>query len=185
VTLVPIDILTQVFRPRLSRARADSKAGGAYMWAIMAACLGGCGVLAGIGLFAAAYFLPRFAPNLIKSDFAEVRSALIYLAFVPPLYGLQRANVIDAIARGAVRAYASATAVGAVFGMGTLIILAPSYGWRGACLGSLVYFAVSAVATWLFSRNFPAIFPIADGPWSNSEPSPEALLNEKLEATES
>jgi O-antigen/teichoic acid export membrane protein len=184
VTLVPIDILTQVFCPRLSRPHADSKSGGAYIWAIMAGCLGGCGVLAGMGLFAAAYFLPLVAPNLIKSDFAEVRSALMYLALVPPLYGLQRACVIDAIARGAVRAYAAASAVGAVAGMGTLVILAYSYGWRAACLGSLVYFVVSGLATWVFSRNFPAISPIGNELRNNSEPPSNLLLNEKLEATE-
>ncbi len=183
VTLVPIDILTQVFRPRLSRAWAESNHGGTRLWAIMAGSLCGCGLLGGAGLFVAAYALPLVAPSLIKSDFADVRSALLYLAFVPPVYGLQRANTIDAIARGAIKAYAAGTAVGVAFGMGTLVILAPSYGWRSACLGSLTYFAVSALSMWLFSRNFMAIFPTETVQSNHSDRAPDRLLNEELEAT--
>ena len=149
----------------------------------MAVCLGACGVLGGAGLFLAAYFLPLIAPNWIKSDFADVRSARMYLAFVPPVYGLQRANAIDAIARGAIKAYAAGTAAGVVFGMGTLVILAPSYGWRSACLGSLIYFSVSALTTWLFSRNFAAVFAKEHGQSNNSDPTPNPLLNEELEVT--
>jgi O-antigen/teichoic acid export membrane protein len=185
VTLVPIDILSQVFRPRLSRARAEGKRRGARIWAVMAVCLCGCGVVGGAGLFLAAYVLPLLAPNWIKSDFADVRSAIMYLAFVPPIYGLQRANAIDAIARGAIKAYAAGTAAGVVFGMGTLIILAPSYGWRSACFGSMIYFAVSSLTTWLFSRNFSTIFPIEHVQTKGRDPTPDPLLNEELEATKS
>jgi O-antigen/teichoic acid export membrane protein len=179
ITLVPIDILTQVFRPRLSQARAESAARGAYLRRMVTACLTGCGAIAGIGLFAAAYFLPLIAPDFIKSDFAEVRSALIYLAFVPPLYGLQRANAIDAVARGAVRAYAVSTAVGATCSISLLIALSPSYGWRAACLGSLVYFAVSGVATWVLSGRVALL--VVDESQGSSEPLENALLKNESE----
>jgi O-antigen/teichoic acid export membrane protein len=182
VTLVPIDILSQVFRPRLGRAWAEGKRSGARLWAIMIVCFGGWGLIAGAGLFLVAHFLPLIAPSWIKSDFADVRSALMFLAFVPPVYGLQRANIIDAISRGAIKAYAAGTGVGVVCGLSALIVLAPSYGWRSACLGTLIYFAVSALAIWLFSRKSTAMFPIANDQTNDSVPMPNPLLNEELEA---
>ena len=153
VMLVPIDVLTQVFRPRVSQAYADGEARGRRLSRVMSMGLGGCGVLTGAGLFAAAYLIPHVAPRLIKSEFAEARIALMYLAFVPPVYGLQRASVVSAIARGAVSAYATAIAVGAATGVGTLMLLAHGYGWRGACVATEVYMGVSCVTTWLFARN--------------------------------
>jgi O-antigen/teichoic acid export membrane protein len=178
--LVPIDVLTQVFRPRISQAYADGEEHGLRLWRIMAVGLGGCGVLAGAGLFTAAYFLPRVAPGLIKSEFADARIALMYLSFVPPLYGLQRANVVSAIARGAVGAYAAAIAMGALFGIGTLVTLAPTHGWRGACIASQVYLAVSCLTTWLFSRNVLTIRAVANAPVIDVESPENAPLVSEL-----
>jgi O-antigen/teichoic acid export membrane protein len=152
VMLVPIDVLTQVFRPRVSQAYADGEERGRKIWMQMALSLTGCGVLAGAMLFAAAILLPRFAPRLVHSEFGDARLALIYLAFVPPIYGLQRANVISAIARGAVGAYATATVVSAAIGVSTLVLLAPGHGWRAACIASWVYLSVSCLTSWLFVR---------------------------------
>jgi O-antigen/teichoic acid export membrane protein len=152
VMLVPIDILTQVFRPRISQAYADGEQRGRKIWMQMALSLTGCGVLAGVMLFAAAFFLPRFAPRLVHSEWGDARLALMYLAFVPPIYGLQRANIICAIARGAVSAYATATVVSAAAAVGTLVLLAPAHGWRAACFASMVYLSVSCTTSWLFVR---------------------------------
>jgi O-antigen/teichoic acid export membrane protein len=182
VMLVPIDVLTQVFRPRISEAYADGEARGLRLWRIMSVGLGGCGVLLGAALFLAAYFLPKVAPNLIKSEFAEARIALMYLAFVPPLYGLQRANIVSAIARGAVGAYAAAIAVGAGVAVATLIILAPAHGWRGACIASQVYLAVSCLTTWLFSRNVLTAISVSGKPVIDIEPLESAPLVGELEA---
>jgi O-antigen/teichoic acid export membrane protein len=152
VMLVPIDVLTQVFRPRISQAYADGEARGRKVWLQMAFSLTGCGVLAGIMLFTAALLLPRVAPKLAHSEFGDARLALMYLAFVPPIYGLQRANIISAIARGAVGAYATATVVSAAVGVGTLVVFAPAHGWRAACFASQVYLSVSCLTSWLFVR---------------------------------
>lgn len=182
VMLVPIDVLTQVFRPRVSQAYADGEEKGLRLWRIMAAGLGGCGVLAGAALFAAAYLIPRVAPSLIKSEFAEARIALMYLAFVPPLYGLQRANVVSAIARGAIAAYAWAIAIGAAFAVGTLIILAPAHGWRGACVAQQVYLGVSCLTTWLLSRNVKSVTGHTPEPMIDIESQDSAPLVGELEA---
>jgi O-antigen/teichoic acid export membrane protein len=182
VMLVPIDVLTQVFRPRVSEAYADGDEKGLRLWRIMAAGLGGCGVLTGAGLFVAAYLIPYVAPSLIKSEFAEARIALMYLAFVPPLYGLQRANVVSAIARGAVGSYAAAIAAGAVCAVGTLIALAPAHGWRGACVATQVYLAVSCVTTWVFSRNVLSIHGPVKEPVIDIESTDSAPLVGELEA---
>jgi O-antigen/teichoic acid export membrane protein len=182
VILVPIDVLTQVFRPRISQAYADGEEHGRRLHRVMSAGLGGVGVLAGAGLFTAAYFLPRVAPSLIKSEFAEARIALMYLAFIPPLYGLQRANVVTAIARGAVGAYAAAISVGAVAGLGTLALLAPAHGWRAACIGAQVYLAVSCLTTWLFARNAVMSLETANEPVIDIESLDSAPLVGELQA---
>ena len=152
VMLVPIDVLTQVFRPRISQAYGDGEAHGRRLARLMSLCLGGCGLLTGLGLFAAAFLAPRIAPKLTQSKYADVRVALMYLALVPPIYGLQRASVVSAIARGAVGAYAKAIAIGAVLGVGTLVLLAHRFGWLGACIATIVYMGVSCLTTWLFAR---------------------------------
>jgi O-antigen/teichoic acid export membrane protein len=182
IALVPIDILTQVFRPRIGRAYADGGAIGTRLWLMTAACLGGLGLIAGVGVVLIALILPRVMPSLVRSDFAEVRLALLYLAFVPALYGLQRATVIDAIARSAIRAYAVGAAVGAGCGVATLIGLAPAYGWRAGCIGLSVYFAMSALATWVLSRYFSN--PLAHESKSLLEVSSGAALQDELEAAE-
>jgi O-antigen/teichoic acid export membrane protein len=151
-TLVPIDVLTQVMRPRLSAAYADGDAAGRRLYRLMAAGLFGCGVMAGAGLLGIALLAPRVAPRLVTGSFADVRLALIYLSFVPPIYGLQRANIIAAISRGATSAYAQATAVSAVVGLGTLLLFGHAHGWRAACVASQVYLATSCLATWLLTR---------------------------------
>ena len=152
VVLVPIDLLTQVFRPRVSRAWADGEAAGRRLSRVMAVALCGTGVVAGAGLFAVAALLPRVLPDLAASQWGAARIALMYLAFVPPVYGLQRANVISAISRGVVGAYATAVVIAAVLGLSTLAALAPAYGWRAACAATWVYLAASCAATWLLAR---------------------------------
>jgi O-antigen/teichoic acid export membrane protein len=152
VILVPIDVLTQVFRPRISQAYADGAKAGRKLRVQMSFALVGCGVLAGAMLFTAAALLPHFAPTLARSEFGDARLALIYLSVVPPIYGLQRANIIVAIARGAIGAYASATVASAMIGLATLVVLAPTHGWRAACVASEVYIATSCLTSWLFVR---------------------------------
>ena len=152
VVLVPIDLLTQVFRPRVSRAWADGDDAGRRLSRAMSISLCGTGVLAGAGLFAVALLLPRLLPKLADSEWGAARTALMYLAFVPPVYGLQRANVITAISRGVVGAYATAVMASAALGVGTLVVLAPAYGWRAACVATWVYLATSCAGTWLLAR---------------------------------
>ena len=152
VMLVPIDVLTQVLRPRLGRAYADGDAQGRRLYHVTAAGLCACGVLTGAGLLAAALLAPHVAPKLVRGPFADARLALIYLSFVPPIYGLQRANIIAAISRGATSAYARATTVSAIVGLGTLLLLGHSHGWRAACIASQVYLATSCLLTWIFAR---------------------------------
>lgn len=159
VTLIPIDLLTQVFRPRVSQAYSDGEAHGRRLGRKMSVSLCGLGVLAGVGLFAVAWALPWFAPQLAASQFGDARYALMFLAIVPPIYGLQRANVITAISRGATGAYASATAIGAIAGLTVLAAMASRFGWAGACAGYFVYVLTSCVATWWLGRERPVIEP--------------------------
>lgn len=162
VMLVPIDVLTQVFRPRVSQAYADGEARGRKLWMQMALSLTGCGFLAGALLFTAAILLPRVAPRLAHSEFGDARLALMYLSLVPPIYGLQRTQIISAIARGEVGSYASATVISAVAAVATLVLLAPGHGWRAACLASEVYLSVSCAALWLMARKPRARAPSVD-----------------------
>ncbi|MDB5326830.1 MAG: polysaccharide biosynthesis protein [Phycisphaerales bacterium] len=159
VVIVPIDLLTQVFRPRIGHAYAQSAEAGRRLGTKMTLTLLGLGLMAGGGLFTVAWLLPWVAPKLMKSDFADVRLALMWLSIVPPVYGLQRANVILSIARGATGVYASATMIGAAVGLSTLAILAPRFGWHAACGAYFVYICTSCVATWRLGRETPAIEP--------------------------
>jgi O-antigen/teichoic acid export membrane protein len=152
VMLVPIDVLTQVLRPRLGRAYADGAAQGRRLYRLTAGGLFACGVLTGGGLLAAALLAPHVAPRLVRGPFADARLALIYLSFIPPVYGLQRANIIAAISRGETSAYARATAVSAAVGLGTLLLMGHAYGWRAACVASEVYLVTSCVTMWWLAR---------------------------------
>ena len=174
-TLVPIDVLTQVMRPRLSAAYADGPDAGRRLYRLMAVGLTGCGAVTGAGLLAAAVLAPRIAPALVRGSFADARLALVYLSFVPPIYGLQRANIIAAISRGATAAYARATAVSAVVGLGTLVVLGHAWGWPGACVATQVYLATSCLTTWLFARAETGADPSApDDPVDEALPNLEA-----------
>ena len=152
IMLVPIDVLSQVLRPRLGRAYGDSEADGRRLYRLAAAGLFGCGLMTGGALLAAALLVPHVAPKLLRGPFADARVALIYLAFLPPIYGLQRANIIAAISRGATSAYARATTVAAVAGLGTLVLFAHAHGWRAACLAAQVYLCTSCLAIYLLTR---------------------------------
>ena len=155
VMLAPVDVLTQVVRPRLGRAYADSAAAGRRLYHLTAAALTACGLLAGGAMFAAAVLAPRVAPQLIHGAFADARLALMWLSLVPPIYGLQRANIVAAISRGQTSAYARSTCVSAVVGLATLLALGHRMGWRAACVASPVYLATSCAATWWLSRAQP------------------------------
>lgn len=152
VVIVPVDLLTQVFRPRVGAAYADGDAAGQRYARMMTIALVALGAMAGTGLALTAWLLPIVAPGLIPQQFADARVALMYLSAVPAVYGLQRANVISSIARGATGAYATATLLSAVIGLGTLALLAPIYGWRGACLAYGIYVLTSAIATGVLAR---------------------------------
>lgn len=150
VVLVPIDLLTQVMRPRVGKAWADGEAQGRAMHRRLSLALGGVGLLAGVGLFAIATLLPHVAPKLAGSELDQVRVALMVLSIVPPIYGLQRANIIVAISRGATAAYAAATVTSALAALLTLATFAGRYGWRAAVAASIVYLSTSALTSWLF-----------------------------------
>ena len=152
VMIVPVDVLTQVVRPRLGQAYADGEAAGRRLYHLTVAALFGCGALTGGGLLAIALLAPHVVPKLVTGPFADVRLALVYLAFLPPIYGLQRANIVAAISRGATSAYARATTVSAVLGLGTLALLGHRFGWRAACVAAQVYMASSCLAIWLLTR---------------------------------
>ena len=76
----------------------------------------------------------------------------MYLAIVPPIYGLQRASVICAISRGATGAYAGAMTLSAACSTAFIVIFTPHYGWRAACFASMGYLALSAVMSWAFTN---------------------------------
>jgi O-antigen/teichoic acid export membrane protein len=152
VMLVPIDVLTQVFRPRLGRAYADGPAQGRRLYRVTAFGLFSVGLMTGAGLFTAAVLAPHVAPKLVRGPFADARLALMYLSLAPAIYGLQRANIIAAISRGETSAYAKATTVSAAVGLGTLLLLGHAHGWRAACIASQVYLATSCVAMWWLAR---------------------------------
>lgn len=152
VVLVPIDVLQQVLRPRLNRAYADGDAHGRRLYHVAAGGLFACGLALGGCLMAAALLAPRVAPQLVTGAFGDTRVALIYLAFLPPIYGLQRANILAAISRGATGAYATATSVSAVAGLATLAALGHRYGWRAACVAAQVYLCMSCLTLWLLTR---------------------------------
>ncbi|HEX8324148.1 MAG TPA: hypothetical protein VF595_09565 [Tepidisphaeraceae bacterium] len=155
VTLIPIDLLSQVFRPRVSQAYADGESHGRRLGQVMAMALFASGVIGGAGLFVGAWLLPWLAPQIAASEFGEARYALMYLAVIPPIYGLQRANIITAIARGATGAYASATTIAAAAGLAVLVAGAPRFGWQAACAAYFVYVLTSCIATWRFSGERP------------------------------
>ena len=150
VALVPIDLFTQVMRPRVGRAFAEGSAAGNAMHRRLLMALGALGTLVGVGLFAVAALAPRLVPRLAGSELDQVRVALMLLSIVPPIYGLQRANIIVAISRGATGAYAAATVTSATAGLLTLVTFAPRFGWRAACAASIVYLAISCATSWLF-----------------------------------
>ncbi len=172
VLLVPIDVLSQVLRPRLGRAYADGEAHGRRLYRVTAAGLFACGLVTGGGTLAAALLAPRVAPRLVRGPFADARLVLVYLSFALPIYGLQRANIIAAISRGATSAYARATTVSAAVGLTTLALLGHAYGWRGACVALEVYLATSCGVIWLLTR--------AEGRWPLASPAGPVLL--ELEA---
>ncbi|MDB5296489.1 MAG: polysaccharide biosynthesis protein [Phycisphaerales bacterium] len=150
IALVPIDLLSTVFRQRAGRASADP-VGGARVRRQMAVSFAACGAAAAGGLVALAWLLPRVAPERIRAEFADAQTALLYLAVAAPIYGLQRANVISAIARGATGAYAKATAAAAVIAVATLAAAAPAHGWRAACAALVAYLSVSCLLTWVLA----------------------------------
>jgi O-antigen/teichoic acid export membrane protein len=168
VCIVPIDLLTQVFRPRVGQAYGDGEVSGKRTGRLMTITLFGIGALTTVGMLTVLLLLPRFVPQLMNSHFADARVALIYLAFLPPVYGLQRAAVITAISRGTTGIYATSTALSAVMSASTILLLAPTYGWRGACAGLLVYLASSSAAIHILAHfaqrkalKAPAIEPIS------------------------
>ena len=170
IVLVPIDLLTQVFRPRVSQAWTDGEARGRHLSRVMCLGLIGTGVVSGAVLFAAAALLPYVLPRLADSEWGAARSVLMYLSLVPPIYGLQRAHVITNISRGRVGAYAGSVVAAAALSTTTLVAFAPLYGWHAACAALGLYLAASSLGMWLLARRADADAD-ADAAPSDAAPS--------------